>query len=101
MRGKRIIGLLILAAAVIGWYLFRPELLFIHKRVNEQLPSSAEPISTLSSGRFHGVAHETKGMAMVYQLPDGQRVLRLTEFETSNGPDCPGLLSRRRRRPRQ
>ena len=26
-------------------------------------------------------------MATVYQLPDGHRVLRFTEFETSNGPD--------------
>ena len=86
-RRNCIIGLTIGLIAAIGWYLFRPELLFIHKRVNEQLPSSAEPISIVSSGRFHSVAHETKGMAMVYRLPDGQRVLRLTEFETSNGPD--------------
>jgi hypothetical protein len=33
------------------------------------------------------VAHETKGTATVHRLPDGKRVLRLTEFATSNGPD--------------
>jgi hypothetical protein len=37
--------------------------------------------------RFHSVAHETKGTAAIYELPDGKRVLRFTEFETSNGPD--------------
>jgi len=33
------------------------------------------------------VAHETKGMASIYQLPEGQKVLRFSGFETSNGPD--------------
>jgi len=41
----------------------------------------------LLAGGFHGVAHETKGKATVYQLNDGKRVLRFTDFETSNGPD--------------
>ena len=45
-----------------------------------------EPV-ILSEGGFHGVAHETKGTATVYRLPDGKRVLRFTNFETSNGPD--------------
>jgi hypothetical protein len=36
---------------------------------------------------FHGVAHDGKGTAGIYQLKDGKRVLRLTNFETSNGPD--------------
>lgn len=79
---------------VIGWYLFRPELLFISRSVNETFPTTATqaPLSKpalrlLSQGRFHGVAHATQGLAVIYQLPDGKRVLRLTEFETSNGPD--------------
>jgi hypothetical protein len=87
--------LTIIAAAVvvlgIGWYLFRPELLFINSRVNEQFPtasaaSPAQPV-VLSAGDFHTVSHETKGKATVYQLPDGKRTLRLTDFQTSNGPD--------------
>ena len=41
----------------------------------------------ITRGNFKGLAHETKGMAAVYQLADGKRTLRLTEFETSNGPD--------------
>ena len=88
-----------IAAAVIvvaiGWYLFRPELLFISHSVNETFPTTAtqQTMSSnlapllLSQGRFHGVAHATQGLATIYQLPDGKRALRLTEFETSNGPD--------------
>jgi hypothetical protein len=40
----------------------------------------------VASGRFHGVAHESKGLATVYQLPGGNRTIRLTDFMTSNGP---------------
>jgi hypothetical protein len=87
-----IVGLVVMGA--IGWYLFRPELLFIDKRVNETLaaqeapgPAEREGPAALFSGSFHSVAHETKGTATVHRLADGKRVLRLTEFATSNGPD--------------
>jgi hypothetical protein len=90
--------LLIGTAAVIGagavWFLFRPELLFINKSVNESLPgveSASAGTMELASGKFRGVAHETKGMAAIYQV-GGKRILRLTEFETSNGPDVHVLL---------
>jgi hypothetical protein len=101
IRGHRATSrrVLSLAAAVvvvaIGWYLFRPELLFINRHVNETFPvtavqqtraSNATPLP-LSQGHFHGVAHATQGLATIYQLPDGRRALRLSEFETSNGPD--------------
>jgi hypothetical protein len=48
--------------------------------------AAATPVS-IYAGSFHSVAHETKGVATVYQLADGKKLLRLTEFETSNGPD--------------
>ncbi len=51
-----------------------------------QMADDAEPVR-LVSGRFHSNAHETKGLATIYRLEDGRRVLRLTEFSTSNGPD--------------
>jgi hypothetical protein len=80
---------------VVGWYLFRPERLFINHTVHEQFPaavaqqaqSTSAASSILSQRRFHGVAHTGKGVATIHQLADGTRVLRLTEFETSNGPD--------------
>lgn len=78
----------------IGWYLFRPERLFINQTVNEALPAASGSVSAaptmpmpLATGSFHGVAHETKGTATIHQLADGKRLLRLTEFGTSNGPD--------------
>jgi hypothetical protein len=87
-----VIGAAVLALAV-GWYAFRPELLFINKTVNEEFPGGAAmaPIEkgpmAITKGNFKSLAHETKGTASIYQLGDGKRALRLTEFETSNGPD--------------
>ena len=86
-----------LAVAALGaWYAFRPERLFINQTVSESLSDAyaaapagtvtAEPVA-LAVGRFHSVAHETMGQAAIYQLPNGKRVLRFTEFATSNGPD--------------
>lgn len=83
-------GVVVLAA---GWYAFRPELLFINKTVNEEFPGGAAMASiekgpmALTTGSFKGLAHETRGVASIYQLGDGRRTLRLTQFETSNGPD--------------
>ena len=87
---------IVVAIAIVGlWYLFRPELLFIDKRVSEPLPpapvtaakpAEATPIA-VTQGMFRGLAHETKGVATIYRLADGKRFLRFTEFETSNGPD--------------
>jgi hypothetical protein len=83
------IGVAVLAVA---WYAFRPELLFVNKTVNEEFPDGAMasiengPMAVMK-GNFKGLAHETKGLASIYQLADGKRTLRLTEFETSNGPD--------------
>jgi hypothetical protein len=43
--------------------------------------------ATLATGSFHTNAHDTKGTATVLDLGGGRRVLRLTNFATSNGPD--------------
>lgn len=80
----------VLAVAIIGlvaWYAFRPERLFINQRVNEQFPTASAASDKLASGHFHSAAHETKGTATVFQLADGKKTLRLTDFATSNGPD--------------
>lgn len=75
------------------WYAFRPELLFISKTVNEEFPGGAVMASiekgpaVVTMGGFKSLAHETTGLATIYQLPGGKRTLRLTNFETSNGPD--------------
>jgi hypothetical protein len=87
MRRRSLILCLAAAAAVAAWYWFRPELLFVNAAVNEGLSTSAgEPPAVLARGEFHGVAHDGTGAATVYRLADGRRLLRLTDFATSNGP---------------
>ena len=98
MKNRKLLIGVVLVAAAAAWYAFRPERLFLNQTVNESLPvaAAAQPAGTttvpsapvpLASGRFHDVLHKGAGVATIYQLPDGKRVLRLTEFETSNGPD--------------
>jgi hypothetical protein len=80
----------LLALIIFGagaWYAFRPERLFINQKVNEQFPTASAASNKLASGQFHSGAHETKGVATVFQLADGKKTLRLTDFATSNGPD--------------
>jgi len=91
---KLVIGGIVVAAGAIGWALFRPDTLFVDKTINESFPGtttaqaasgSGQP-TVLSQGSFHSGAHKTEGTAAIYQLADGKRALRLTNFETSNGP---------------
>jgi hypothetical protein len=74
---------------VIAWYAFRPERLVVNRRVDEAMPNVGGNSSpqTLESGRFYSILHPTEGIATIYQLADGTRILRLTSFSTSNGPD--------------
>ena len=78
---KIVITLGVVVAAVVGWALFRPELLFINKTVNESLPGSngANDQEVLASGTFYGIVHDTKGLATIYQFPNGKRILRFTD----------------------
>jgi hypothetical protein len=86
--------LIIIGLAVLGgaWYAFRPERLFIQTTVNESFPVASAAATrtgptTLLRGSFHGVAHMTSGTATIYEVEGSKRVLRFTNFETSNGPD--------------
>jgi hypothetical protein len=97
MQSKKV--LLGVAGAItigIAWYAFRPELLFVNESVSESFPAVAQAQSSvpqaIAEGNFKSIAHETKGVATIYQQPDGKRVLRFTGFETSNGPDVRVLL---------
>lgn len=49
-------------------------------------PTPAEPVN-LGSGDFQGLTgHRGDGTATAYELQDGSRVLRLEDFNVSNGP---------------
>ena len=59
-----ILGFLLLAGL---WYAFRPEKLFINKRVDEAAPAqTAGQMKPLFTGRFSGEVHKTSGRATVY-----------------------------------
>jgi hypothetical protein len=90
----------VLGVVTLVW--FQPQKLFYDSRVDEGLPSAAAPPTTgrvitsappaptgpvdLATGTFVSREHETVGTARVVRLPDGQTVVRLEGFETSNGP---------------
>jgi hypothetical protein len=81
-----VLGIALFAA----WYAFRPERLFMNRRIDEALPAAAADSSNsqiIESGTFSGVMHPTTGTATIYRLGDGSRILRFTNFKTSNGPD--------------
>ena len=48
-------------------------------------PAPTEPVE-LARGTFISREHETTGTARILRLADGQQILRLEGFETSNGP---------------
>ena len=94
--------LIVLGAVTLIW--FQPQKLFYDNTVDEALPSvtapadssgsstdggndgaSAEPVE-LATGTFISREHDTTGTARVLRLPDGSTILRLEDFETSNGP---------------
>ena len=89
MKKWKIAFAVFVAALLIAWYAFRPERFFINRDVTEQFPPSGNVAftQTLLSGRFHSVLHPTEGTATIYQMSNGSRMLRFTNFRTSNGPD--------------
>jgi hypothetical protein len=81
---KKVLAVGGILAILVGWFLFRPELLLVNSRVSEGL--SLNGARRLVSGSFKGLAHETAGTATIYEI-GGKLVLRFTGFTTSNGPD--------------
>jgi len=76
-------------ALFFAWYAFRPEGLFIDRRVQEELPTAdgGASLQSVASGSFHSVVHPTEGTATIYEMPDSTRVLRFTSFRATNGPN--------------
>jgi hypothetical protein len=87
-----VLGAFLLTAAVAGAYLGRSQ--FVDDVVNERVVTvSRAPAADggprnvlLASGSFEPVEHSAQGTARVIRTPEG-RVLTLTGFEVSNGPD--------------
>jgi hypothetical protein len=82
---KRMVWLGLTVLVLLGlWYAFRPEKLFVNKKVGEPPPASAARLTALYTGSFHSDSHEATGRATVYQQADGGRILTLSNFSTSN-----------------
>ncbi|OZM79223.1 DM13 domain-containing protein [Pseudonocardia sp. MH-G8] len=88
--------------AAVALALFQPWKLVVDDRVAEAVPVAApaapavpaapeapappvEPI-VLARGELISHEHESSGSVVVLELPDGSRVLRLEDLDTSNGP---------------
>ncbi|GAB16442.1 hypothetical protein ARGLB_118_01070 [Arthrobacter globiformis NBRC 12137] len=106
------------AVLALGLALFKPWLLFVDVRVDEQLPTvaasavqtppapsatSKPPSGTttkmpaapvqLAKGSLISHEHATTGTVRIIQQPGGSRVLTLENLDTSNGPDVHVWLS--------
>jgi len=95
-------------------YWFAPWNLFVDRTVDEALPEVTAQVPdvtgslvdhsppptegsdgpvTVAGGSFTSLEHETTGTALVVELEDGTRFLRLEDLETSNGPDLRVVLT--------
>jgi hypothetical protein len=92
-RKKWILFGIAVPVLVAAWWAFRPEKLWVNVKVNEPAPSgTSADLQPLYTGLMASRAHPTSGRASIYQMLDGKRNLRLTDFTTSNGPDVHVLL---------
>jgi hypothetical protein len=97
-----VLPLVAVAGVGLGIYWFAPQRLVLDREVSESLPTPSptagtsageavddpvvEPIE-LSSGTFRSLEHETTGAALVVEVGDGSRFVRLQGLDTSDGPD--------------
>lgn len=116
------VAVVVAVAVALAIWLFEPQALLINKTVEEAAPTStAAPATPTASaapgapagsaapatpapsaaanqvryrGSFVSHAHETSGAASIIELPDGQLVVRISDFATSNGPDVRVWLSK-------
>jgi hypothetical protein len=75
------------------WYLFSP--LWIDNVVSEELPAELM-LSEVKAGEFRDAdsAHRGLGKATILKGGAGTQLLRLTDFEVTNGPDLEVWLVR-------
>jgi hypothetical protein len=108
------LGAVVVVAAL---FVFQPWKLFVDDVVEEAFPAPSVPAAApadpgtgtptpgadppptipapvlVSSGDFVGLDHPTSGSAGLYELSSGERLLRLEDFRTDNGPDLFVYLS--------
>ena len=97
-RPAAIVALAVLVvAAGVGLYLFQPWKLVVDQTVSEAAPVATAPEvveadaapagpTVLATGELITHEHATTGSVHLLQLPDGSKVLRVEDLDTSNGP---------------
>jgi electron transfer DM13 len=80
-----LIGAYLVSAVGVGGYLAWTTLrdTVVHERVALPFGGNVE----MARGEFTSIEHSSRGVASVVRLRDGSRVLTLTHFSTSPGPD--------------
>ena len=108
MKKIILIGTIVVAGVLL--YLFQPWRLWTKVEANDpaitaqQTQDKKQETATskeektqepklLKSGTFRSIFHETKGQANIYQLPNGKKVLRLENLESSDGPDVKVIIT--------
>lgn len=110
------VALLLVVAAGVALWAFEPWRLWTSSTVDEPLPggdqafasvpatpsttpvepgTSVEPVEpaepvepvALAESRFEDAEHDTSGTALVLELADGRRYVRLEQLDSSDGPD--------------
>jgi hypothetical protein len=90
-----------------GWF-FQPWTLFTNRTVVEAFPSASETVASpsgseevdapeypilLSKSKFISHEHSTRGVVKIFELANGERVLRIEGLDTSDGPQLEVWLS--------
>ncbi len=67
----------------------------VKQETDEDMPAGAGASAQVKSGSFRDADsfHKGSGRATIYRLPDGSHVLRLEDFNVTNGPDLHVHLS--------
>lgn len=86
---KKVTITVVVVLVVAVFYWFRPDGLFWNRHVDEAMPAAqgSPAAQPLFSGTLYSIVHPTSGTVTIYQMGDGTRLLRLTNFKTTNGPD--------------
>lgn len=100
---RLVLGVIIAVLVLLGLFYFRFQTYFIENRVREELPAMTpngqgqtlqEP-KILKQGDLVDADffHKGSGKALVFEYPDGRKILRFEDFEVVNGPDVYVYLS--------
>ncbi|MFI9385925.1 DM13 domain-containing protein [Kutzneria sp. NPDC052558] len=80
------VAAVIVVLVAVGLWAFQPWKLFTSSTIHEQLVSAQGTNAVVGKGTFRSLAHPTSGQAEVVKTADGDSVVQLRDFSTSDGP---------------